>query len=142
MVVSSSGMDREECVGGFSGRLCCRPWTRYIGVSDTFRPHKEQYHHYDLLFLFVCILKLKSVSLISLNSRVFCLDFLMTFRVCVSLSSFLFPASVMYNLDEDESQGGIAINLLPLMTQDQQHKTDTTQPAGVKKERSLLNTLC
>uniref|UniRef100_A0A672Q6D6 Fanconi anemia group D2 protein-like n=1 Tax=Sinocyclocheilus grahami TaxID=75366 RepID=A0A672Q6D6_SINGR len=32
---------------------------------------------------------------------------------------FVFPASVMHNLDEDESQGGIAINLLPLMTQDQ-----------------------
>ncbi|XP_077054270.1 Fanconi anemia group D2 protein isoform X2 [Siphateles boraxobius] len=50
---------------------------------------------------------------------------------------FVFPASVMYNLDEDESQGGIAINLLPLMTQDQQHKTDTTQPAGVKRERRV-----
>uniref|UniRef100_A0A671QBV6 FA complementation group D2 n=1 Tax=Sinocyclocheilus anshuiensis TaxID=1608454 RepID=A0A671QBV6_9TELE len=56
---------------------------------------------------------------------------------------FVFPASVMYNLDEDESQGGIAINLLPLMTQDQQPKTDTTQPAGVKKERSLrVSPLC
>uniref|UniRef100_A0A8C1VBP9 FA complementation group D2 n=1 Tax=Cyprinus carpio TaxID=7962 RepID=A0A8C1VBP9_CYPCA len=33
---------------------------------------------------------------------------------------FVFPAYVMHNLDEDESQGGIAINLLPLMTQDQQ----------------------
>uniref|UniRef100_A0A8C1Z2Y1 FA complementation group D2 n=1 Tax=Cyprinus carpio TaxID=7962 RepID=A0A8C1Z2Y1_CYPCA len=32
---------------------------------------------------------------------------------------FVFPAYVMHNLDEDESQGGIAINLLPLMTQDQ-----------------------
>uniref|UniRef100_A0AAR2IJM7 FA complementation group D2 n=1 Tax=Pygocentrus nattereri TaxID=42514 RepID=A0AAR2IJM7_PYGNA len=31
---------------------------------------------------------------------------------------FPFPASVMYNLDEDESQGGIAVNLLPLMSQD------------------------
>ncbi|XP_043096952.1 Fanconi anemia group D2 protein isoform X2 [Puntigrus tetrazona] len=51
--------------------------------------------------------------------------------------SFMFPASVMYNLDEDESQGGIAINLLPLMAQDQQHKTDTTQAAGVKKERRM-----
>uniref|UniRef100_A0A4W6F9C3 FA complementation group D2 n=1 Tax=Lates calcarifer TaxID=8187 RepID=A0A4W6F9C3_LATCA len=28
--------------------------------------------------------------------------------------SFPFPARVMYNLDEEESQGGIAINLLPL----------------------------
>lgn len=65
----------------------------------------------------------------------------MTPNMCVSLSPFVFPASVMHNLDEDESQGGIAINLLPLMTQDQHPKTDTTQPAGVKKERSLLNTL-
>uniref|UniRef100_A0A4W4HKW3 FA complementation group D2 n=1 Tax=Electrophorus electricus TaxID=8005 RepID=A0A4W4HKW3_ELEEL len=32
--------------------------------------------------------------------------------------SFPFPASVMYNLDDEESQGGIAINLLPLQTQD------------------------
>uniref|UniRef100_A0A8C1GME2 FA complementation group D2 n=1 Tax=Cyprinus carpio TaxID=7962 RepID=A0A8C1GME2_CYPCA len=63
--------------------------------------------------------------------------FLMTPHVCVSLSPFVFPASVMHNLDEDESQGGIAINLLPLMTQDQQLKTDTTQPAGVKKERRV-----
>uniref|UniRef100_A0A673HUZ6 Fanconi anemia group D2 protein-like n=1 Tax=Sinocyclocheilus rhinocerous TaxID=307959 RepID=A0A673HUZ6_9TELE len=61
-------------------------------------------------------------------------------QVCVP---FVFPASVMYNLDDDESQGGIAINLLPLMTQDQQPKTDTTQPAGVKKERSLrVSPLC
>uniref|UniRef100_A0A8C1GLX2 FA complementation group D2 n=1 Tax=Cyprinus carpio TaxID=7962 RepID=A0A8C1GLX2_CYPCA len=66
-----------------------------------------------------------------------CVDFLMTPHVCVSLSPFVFPASVMHNLDEDESQGGIAINLLPLMTQDQQLKTDTTQPAGVKKERRV-----
>uniref|UniRef100_A0A672LRP3 Fanconi anemia group D2 protein-like n=1 Tax=Sinocyclocheilus grahami TaxID=75366 RepID=A0A672LRP3_SINGR len=54
---------------------------------------------------------------------------------------FVFPASVMYNLDQDESQGGIAINLLALMTQDQQPKTDTTQPAGVKKER-CVSPLC
>uniref|UniRef100_A0A8C9TTH6 FA complementation group D2 n=1 Tax=Scleropages formosus TaxID=113540 RepID=A0A8C9TTH6_SCLFO len=29
--------------------------------------------------------------------------------------NFPFPAAAMYNLDEDESQGGIAINLLPLL---------------------------
>lgn len=38
------------------------------------------------------------------------------------LSSFPFPARVMYNLDEEESQGGIAINLLPLLTKDIQTK--------------------
>nr|XP_055029722.1 Fanconi anemia group D2 protein isoform X2 [Misgurnus anguillicaudatus] len=51
--------------------------------------------------------------------------------------SFVFPASVMYSLDEEESQGGIAINLLPLMSQDQQNKSDTTQTAGEKKERRV-----
>ncbi|KAF7711634.1 Fanconi anemia group D2 protein isoform X1 [Silurus meridionalis] len=38
-----------------------------------------------------------------------------------------FTASVMYNLDEDESQGGIAINLLPLMAKDILHKTDSNR---------------
>ncbi|XP_066521837.1 Fanconi anemia group D2 protein [Hoplias malabaricus] len=38
--------------------------------------------------------------------------------------SFPFQASVMYNLDEDESQGGIAINLMPLMAQDVPHRAD------------------
>uniref|UniRef100_A0A4W6F7F9 FA complementation group D2 n=1 Tax=Lates calcarifer TaxID=8187 RepID=A0A4W6F7F9_LATCA len=36
--------------------------------------------------------------------------------------SFPFPARVMYNLDEEESQGGIAINLLPLLAKDIQSK--------------------
>lgn len=31
--------------------------------------------------------------------------------------SFLFPVKSLYNLDEDESQGAIAINLLPLVSQ-------------------------
>uniref|UniRef100_A0A4W4HSZ0 FA complementation group D2 n=1 Tax=Electrophorus electricus TaxID=8005 RepID=A0A4W4HSZ0_ELEEL len=38
--------------------------------------------------------------------------------------SFPFPASVMYNLDDEESQGGIAINLLPLQTQDVPRRAD------------------
>uniref|UniRef100_A0A3B3Q1U1 FA complementation group D2 n=1 Tax=Paramormyrops kingsleyae TaxID=1676925 RepID=A0A3B3Q1U1_9TELE len=42
--------------------------------------------------------------------------------------SFPFPASVMYNLDEDESQGGIAINLLPLLAEDVQHKGERVSP--------------
>ncbi|XP_068598556.1 Fanconi anemia group D2 protein [Brachionichthys hirsutus] len=36
--------------------------------------------------------------------------------------SLPFPASVMYDLDEEESQGSIAINLLPLLAKDVQHK--------------------
>uniref|UniRef100_A0A667XEY6 FA complementation group D2 n=1 Tax=Myripristis murdjan TaxID=586833 RepID=A0A667XEY6_9TELE len=36
--------------------------------------------------------------------------------------SFLFPARVMYNLDEDEGQGGIAVNLLPLLARDSQQR--------------------
>ncbi|MCJ8729542.1 hypothetical protein PDJAM_G00107680 [Pangasius djambal] len=41
--------------------------------------------------------------------------------------SFPFKASAMYNLDEDESQGGIAINLLPLMAKDLLHKADSNR---------------
>uniref|UniRef100_A0A663MDP7 FA complementation group D2 n=1 Tax=Athene cunicularia TaxID=194338 RepID=A0A663MDP7_ATHCN len=33
--------------------------------------------------------------------------------------SFLFPVKSLYNLDEDESQGAIAINLLPLVSQNE-----------------------
>ncbi|KAF4079161.1 hypothetical protein AMELA_G00189910 [Ameiurus melas] len=39
--------------------------------------------------------------------------------------SFPFTTKAMYNLDEDESQGGIAINLLPLMAKDLLHKADS-----------------
>uniref|UniRef100_A0A8B9BRV0 FA complementation group D2 n=1 Tax=Anser brachyrhynchus TaxID=132585 RepID=A0A8B9BRV0_9AVES len=35
----------------------------------------------------------------------------------LDLHSFLFPVKSLYNLDEDESQGAIAINLLPLVSQ-------------------------
>lgn len=38
------------------------------------------------------------------------------------VSSFPFTPRVMYNLDEEESQGGIAINLLPLLAKDIQNK--------------------
>ncbi|XP_076125182.1 Fanconi anemia group D2 protein [Alosa pseudoharengus] len=38
--------------------------------------------------------------------------------------AFPLPASVMYNLDEDESQGGIAVNLLPLVAQELSHRAD------------------
>ncbi|TRY99785.1 hypothetical protein DNTS_033949 [Danionella cerebrum] len=50
--------------------------------------------------------------------------------------TFVFSASVLYNLDEDESQGGIAINLLPLMAQEKQLKTDS-QAAAAKTDRRV-----
>uniref|UniRef100_A0A3B3BZ99 FA complementation group D2 n=1 Tax=Oryzias melastigma TaxID=30732 RepID=A0A3B3BZ99_ORYME len=43
--------------------------------------------------------------------------------------SFLLPPRVLYNLDEDESQGGIAINLLPLLAKDAQSKGDDRSPS-------------
>ncbi|XP_053932077.1 Fanconi anemia group D2 protein isoform X2 [Cuculus canorus] len=36
--------------------------------------------------------------------------------------SFMFPVKSLYNLDEDESQGAIAINLLPLLSQSERGK--------------------
>ncbi|NXS11002.1 FACD2 protein, partial [Neodrepanis coruscans] len=39
--------------------------------------------------------------------------------------SFLFPVKSLYNLDEDESQGAIAINLLPLVSQSELGRVTT-----------------
>ncbi|KAI4901467.1 hypothetical protein NFI96_014945, partial [Prochilodus magdalenae] len=55
--------------------------------------------------------------------------------------SFPFPTSVMYNLDEDESQGGIAINLLPLMAQDAPHRADT-HPTTSQRNGRHVSPLC
>uniref|UniRef100_A0A673AR16 FA complementation group D2 n=1 Tax=Sphaeramia orbicularis TaxID=375764 RepID=A0A673AR16_9TELE len=54
----------------------------------------------------------------------------------VGLSSFPLSAKVMYNLDEDESQGGIAINLLPLLASDFQNKGE--QQSQTTKRASPL----
>ncbi|XP_061543454.1 Fanconi anemia group D2 protein isoform X1 [Phycodurus eques] len=56
--------------------------------------------------------------------------------------SFPFPARVMYDLDEDESQGGIAINLMPLLANDmhsraEQHSRDKDNNSFVSR-----NSLC
>ncbi|KAM9361725.1 Fanconi anemia group D2 protein [Symphorus nematophorus] len=53
--------------------------------------------------------------------------------------SFPFPAHVMYNLDEDESQG-IAINLLPLLAKDIQNKGE--QQSQTKKAHKRVSPLC
>ncbi|KAM9758802.1 Fanconi anemia group D2 protein isoform 1-T1 [Menidia menidia] len=54
--------------------------------------------------------------------------------------SFPFPASIMYNLDEDESQGGIALNLLPLMAKELQTKGE--QQTQSKKPLKRVSPLC
>ncbi|RVE73388.1 hypothetical protein OJAV_G00049030 [Oryzias javanicus] len=54
--------------------------------------------------------------------------------------SFLLPTRVMYNLDEDESQGGIAINLLPLLAKDAQSKGD--ELTQVNKTQKRVSPLC
>uniref|UniRef100_A0A3B3ZMP0 Uncharacterized protein n=1 Tax=Periophthalmus magnuspinnatus TaxID=409849 RepID=A0A3B3ZMP0_9GOBI len=45
--------------------------------------------------------------------------------------SFPLPACSMYNLDEDDSQEQIAINLLPLLAKEAQHKGETKQKVSV-----------
>ncbi|XP_054640735.1 Fanconi anemia group D2 protein isoform X2 [Dunckerocampus dactyliophorus] len=50
--------------------------------------------------------------------------------------SFPFPARVMYDLDEEESQGGIAVNLMPLLAKDVHCKAE--QCGRDKKDKSPL----
>ncbi|KAF3689815.1 Fanconi anemia group D2 protein [Channa argus] len=54
--------------------------------------------------------------------------------------SFPFLARVMYNLDEEESQGGIAINLLPLLAKDMKNKAE--QLCQTKKGEKRVSPLC
>ncbi|KAK1796543.1 hypothetical protein P4O66_009579 [Electrophorus voltai] len=56
--------------------------------------------------------------------------------------SFPFPASVMYNLDDEESQGGIAINLLPLQTQDVPRRADGRATAAPGNTGRHVSPLC
>uniref|UniRef100_A0AAX7VAJ9 FA complementation group D2 n=1 Tax=Astatotilapia calliptera TaxID=8154 RepID=A0AAX7VAJ9_ASTCA len=54
--------------------------------------------------------------------------------------SFPFPARAMYKLYEDEEQGGIAINLMPLLAKDIQNKGDLQNQ--VNKAHKRVSSLC
>uniref|UniRef100_A0A674BXV8 FA complementation group D2 n=1 Tax=Salmo trutta TaxID=8032 RepID=A0A674BXV8_SALTR len=56
--------------------------------------------------------------------------------------SFPFPACMMYNLDDEESQGGIAINLLQLLSDDLQHKGELWSKIGNNKTQRRVSPLC
>ncbi|XP_070697589.1 Fanconi anemia group D2 protein [Pempheris klunzingeri] len=56
--------------------------------------------------------------------------------------SFPFPARVMYNLDEEESQGGIAINLLPVLAKDIQSKAEQQSQTKKAHKCRRLSPLC
>ncbi|XP_016536364.1 Fanconi anemia group D2 protein isoform X1 [Poecilia formosa] len=57
--------------------------------------------------------------------------------------SFIFPACALYNLEEDESQGGIAINLLPLLAKETQHKGEQQRSQiGKQKQEKRVSPLC
>uniref|UniRef100_A0A7N8YIQ7 FA complementation group D2 n=1 Tax=Mastacembelus armatus TaxID=205130 RepID=A0A7N8YIQ7_9TELE len=58
----------------------------------------------------------------------------------VDVGSLPFPARVMYNLEEDESQACIAINLLPLLATDIQSKAE--QQSQSKKADKRVSALC
>ncbi|XP_066554205.1 Fanconi anemia group D2 protein isoform X1 [Amia ocellicauda] len=47
------------------------------------------------------------------------------------------PAKIMYNLDEEESQGGIAVNLLPLLSEDFNHKGGQWSQTGEESKRRV-----
>lgn len=55
------------------------------------------------------------------------------------LSSFPFPAHVMYSLEEQDSQDHIAINLLPLLAREVQHKGE--QPSQSKRTHRWVTSL-
>ncbi|XP_040889830.1 Fanconi anemia group D2 protein isoform X2 [Toxotes jaculatrix] len=61
--------------------------------------------------------------------------------LCTEITgSFPFPARVMYDLDAEESRGGITINLLPLLAKDIQNKGE--QQSQTKKANKRVSPLC
>ncbi|NWS30507.1 FACD2 protein, partial [Polioptila caerulea] len=52
--------------------------------------------------------------------------------------SFLFPVKALYNLDEDQSQGAIAINLLPLLSQSELGRVTAAASSQSKRAVSPL----
>ncbi|KAM4740758.1 Fanconi anemia group D2 protein [Anableps anableps] len=54
--------------------------------------------------------------------------------------SFPFPACAMYNIEEEESQGCIAINLLPLLAKETQNKGE--QQFQIGKQKKQVSPLC
>uniref|UniRef100_H3DAV5 FA complementation group D2 n=1 Tax=Tetraodon nigroviridis TaxID=99883 RepID=H3DAV5_TETNG len=54
--------------------------------------------------------------------------------------TFPFPARVMYSLEEQESQDHIAINLLPLLAKETQHRGE--QPSRTEKTHRRVSPLC
>ncbi|XP_029288541.1 Fanconi anemia group D2 protein [Cottoperca gobio] len=66
-------------------------------------------------------------------------DFVMDLGPEIS-GSFPFTPRVIYNLDDDESQGGIAINLLPLLAKDVQNKGE--QQRQTQKTHKRVSPLC
>ncbi|KAL0978329.1 hypothetical protein UPYG_G00169090 [Umbra pygmaea] len=53
-----------------------------------------------------------------------------------------FPACIMYNLEEEETEDGIAINLLPLLSADLQHKGELWSQTGNNKTHRRVSPLC
>ncbi|XP_010879858.2 Fanconi anemia group D2 protein isoform X2 [Esox lucius] len=56
--------------------------------------------------------------------------------------SFPFPVCAMYNLDEEDSQVGIAINLLPLLSDDLEHKGAQWSQTVNNKTQRRVSPLC
>ncbi|KAM4612640.1 Fanconi anemia group D2 protein [Polymixia lowei] len=66
-------------------------------------------------------------------------DFVVDLGTDINNGSFPFPACVLYNLEEEESQDGIAVNLLPLLADDVRHKGELwNQPEKTQKRVSPL----
>ncbi|XP_057186897.1 Fanconi anemia group D2 protein isoform X2 [Triplophysa rosa] len=148
MMVGSMGAFRKKPAGSQGGTLPKEAHRQVMALLELVRSCSESSPEaaalcYDELANLLQTCKLDPLVQAWIGKRVledFQEDFVVDLGPEIT-SSFVFPACVMYHLDEEESQGGIAINILPVMAQDQQHKSDTPQPAGVKRERSV-SALC
>ncbi|KAM9408699.1 Fanconi anemia group D2 protein isoform 2-T2 [Pholidichthys leucotaenia] len=145
MVVGSLGALRPEGKETQNGSLSQNAFRQVIGLLELVKSSSESSPeaaalYYDELANLILSVTLDPQVQEMIGKSVlddFQEDFIVDLGPEVT-GSFPFPARVMYNLEEKESQEGIAVNLLPLLAQELQNKGEQQNQNKNKKRTSPL----
>ncbi|XP_068172389.1 Fanconi anemia group D2 protein isoform X2 [Antennarius striatus] len=148
MIVGSMGASRPKGMEPQDGSLPRETFRQVTALLELVKSSSESSPeaaalYYDELANLIMTSTLHPQVLETIGGSVlddFQVDFVVDLGPEIS-GSFPFPASVMYNLDEEESQGGIAINLLPLLAKDMQHKEQQSSNKS-QKPHKRVSPLC
>ncbi|XP_074535183.1 Fanconi anemia group D2 protein [Halichoeres trimaculatus] len=147
MIVGSMGASRAKLKESQNGSISQETFRQVTALLELVKSSSESSPeaaalYYDEMANLVLTSTLDP-QVLEMISKTVLEDFQADFVVDLSPDipgSFPFPACYMYDLDVDESQGGIAINLLPILAKDMQSKGE--QQSSNKKAQRRVSTLC